>query len=82
MYQCFIRTGENRYGAMTGPLSFPSAEERLEFVRNDPRVYWYHFAEEDDWFDWRRGGAWATTHEPGKADVVPEPPEITEEDRL
>ena len=65
---------------MAGPLTFASAEEREAYVKG-PAVYWYHYVEEDDWFLWQRGGAWNATQEPSRADVVPEPPEITEDDR-
>lgn len=80
MYQTFVKLGESRNSDARGPLSFSSAEERDAYVRSEG-VYWYHFAEEDDWFSWRRGGAWQATRTPGPADVVPEPPKITEEDR-
>ncbi len=80
MYQCFVRLSEARSSAMAGPLSFPTAEERAAYVKG-PRVYWYHYSEDDDWHTWRRGGAWAATAQPGPADIIPDPPEITEEDR-
>lgn len=80
MYQTFIKLGESRNSPSQGPLSFPDKESRNAFVRG-PEVYWYHFAEEEDWHLWQRGGAWNATQQPGPADHVPEPPEITEEDR-
>lgn len=75
-----MKTAEPRSAPAYGPLSFPTAEARQAYV-SGPGIYWYHFAEEDDWHLWRRGGAWRATAEAGPADHVPEPPEITEEDR-
>lgn len=67
---------------MEGPFGFITAEARREFVMDgDNRVYWYHYAEEDDWMSWKRGGAWAATAVPGPADRENVPPEITDEDR-
>lgn len=80
MYQVFVKLAEPRSTPMAGPLTFVSAEERKAYVKG-PLVYWYHFAEEDDWHTWRRGGAWNATRPPGPADRVNEPPEITEDDR-
>jgi hypothetical protein len=80
VYQVFVKLAEPRSSSVAGPLSFPSAEERAEYVKG-PAVFWYHYAEEDDWMLWLRGGAWAATQTQGKADIVPEPPEITEDDR-
>lgn len=79
-YQVFVKLTEPRSSEARGPISFASAEERLAFVQG-PAVYWYHIVEDDDWHLWLRGGAWAATREQGNADVVPEPPEITEDDR-
>lgn len=79
-YQAFVKVREYRNSDVIGPLDFATAEERLAVVQG-PQVYWYHFAEEDDWHLWKRGGAWSATAIPGKADVVPDPPEITEDDR-
>jgi hypothetical protein len=79
-FQAFIKLAESRNTPMQGPYAFASAEDRDEFVRGRT-VYWYHLAEDDDWFSWKRGGAWAATATPGPADRVPEKPEITEEDR-
>ena len=76
----FVKRAESRNTAMAGPFSFASAADRAEYVKG-PDVYWYHFAEEDDWHYWGRGGAWAATREPGPADRINEPPEITEDDR-
>lgn len=80
MWQVFVKLGQGRSSAMTGPYSFASKELREEFVKG-PTIYWYHFAEEDDWHSWRRGGAWSATQEPGPADRINQPPEITEDDR-
>lgn len=80
MYQVFVKLSESRNSAMAGPVGFVSAAEREAYVKG-PNVFWYHYAEEDDWVLWLRGGAWAATQEKGKADVVPEPPEITDDDR-
>jgi hypothetical protein len=80
MYQTFVKFGESRSTKMFGPFSFPNTEERQAYVNGD-EVYWYHFSEEDDWNLWKRGGAWNATATPGKADVVPAPPQITEDDR-
>lgn len=80
MWQVFVKFAESRNAAMAGPYSFPGKEARQEFVKG-PAVYWYHFAEEEDWHLWRRGGAWEATQEAGPADRVNEPPEITEDDR-
>lgn len=81
MYQVFIKRAEPRGTAMEGPFSFGTAEERRAFVTHSSEVYWYHFAEEDDWNLWKRGGAWAATARPGPADRENIPPEITEGDR-
>lgn len=80
MYQILYKTGESRNSAVIGPVGFPSAEERDKFARSAV-VYWYHYSEWDDWHQWRRGGGWEATWQPGPADIVPEPPEIKEEDR-
>lgn len=80
MYQVMYKLNEDRNSAVYGPVSFPTAEAREEFVKG-PAVFWHHYAEEDDWMLWRRGGAWNATQEPGPADRVNTPPEITEEDR-
>ena len=81
MYQCLVLLSESRATTpMTGPLAFGTKEAREAYV-NGPAVYWYHMVEDDDWFSWKRGGAWKATEQPGPADTVPEPPEITEEDR-
>ena len=80
MYQVYFKAAESRGTPMSGPLGFPTAEEREAFVKG-PRVYWYHLVEEDDWNAWHRGGAWAATAAPGPADRENEPPEITQEDR-
>lgn len=80
MYQVVVLLTESRNGARTGPYSFATPQEREDFVRG-PQVYWYHFAEEDDWHSWRRGGAWNATAVPGPAERVNIPPEVTEEDR-
>lgn len=80
MFQVFVKFQESRNTEMKGPYPFATAEERDRAVRGS-NVFWYHFAEWDDWFLWHRGGAWAATAVPGKADVVPEEPEITDDDR-
>jgi hypothetical protein len=80
MYQVFVKLSESRNADMRGPVPFATLEERAAYVRS-PAVFWYHFAEDEDWFLWRRGGAWAATHQPGPADAVPEEPEITDDDR-
>jgi hypothetical protein len=80
MYQVFYKVEESRNAPGHGPLSFATKEERKAFTEGR-NVFWYHFAEEDDWHQWSRGGAWAATAKPGREDVVPEPPPITEEDR-
>ena len=80
IYQVFVKTAEPRSSPMRGPFSFPTTEARQEYV-SGPDIYWYHYAEEDDWHLWRRGGAWQATSSPGPADRQPVPPEITEDDR-
>ena len=82
MYQVFVKLAEAQSTPMAGPCTFPTKEERDEYV-NGPEsvIYWYHFSEWDDWHLWRRGGAWQRTEKPSAADVVPEPPEITPQDR-
>ena len=80
MYMCFVKLGESRNSEVAGPLSFPTAEARRDYV-SGPAVYWYHEVEEEDWMLWRRGGAWEATKQPGPADRVNNPPEITERDR-
>jgi len=79
-YQVFVKRAESRGTMMEGPLGFPDAESRAAYVKG-PLVYWYHYAEEDDWVSWSRGGAWAATARPGPADRENTPPEITQEDR-
>lgn len=81
MYQTFVKFGESRNTEMVGPLGFESTEARKAYVMGET-VYWYHYAEEDDWFSWSRGGAWKATAKPNPADRVVTPPEITEDDRL
>jgi hypothetical protein len=80
MYQCLVKLQESRSAGVLGPLSFATREEREEYVRG-PKVFWYHLVEIDDWHVWHRGGAWKATAVSGPEDRVPEPPEITEEDR-
>jgi hypothetical protein len=80
MYQCLVKLSERRNSEPSGLLSFPTAEARLAYVKG-PTVYWYHYAEEDDWHTWLRGGAWSATAEPGPADRINEPPELTQQDR-
>jgi hypothetical protein len=80
MYQVMYKIHEWRNSDTFGPLSFPTAEEREDFC-NGRNVFWWHLVEDDDWHSWKRGGAWKATQEPGPADTVPEPPEITEADR-
>lgn len=75
-----VKLGESKMTQMQGPLSFGSREERLAYVKG-PTVFWYHFAEEEDWNLWLRGGGWAATAPEAARDVVPPEPEITEEDR-
>lgn len=79
MYQAFVRLAESRNSQVV-QVNFINAELREEYVKG-PTVFWYHFAEDDDWMLFRRGGAWAATQQPSRADVVPEPPEITDDDR-
>ena len=80
MYQVMVRLAESQSAPMAGPLSFPNPEARRAYVEG-PSVYWYHLVESDDWTTWHRGGAWEATAMPGPEDRVPNPPEITEEDR-
>jgi hypothetical protein len=81
-YQVLVKWRESRDAPMSGPYDFPTAEERKAFVTGgDNGVYWYHYAEEDDWHAWSRGGAWAATAGPGPADRENTPPEITDADR-
>ncbi len=81
MYQVLIKQSEDRNSASAGPLSFVTREERDNYVHGpDSLVFWYFYPESDDW-DWRRGGAWKRTARSSPADVIPEPPEITEKDR-
>lgn len=80
MYQILVKFGESRNSPVVGPLSYPSAEARLDAAMG-PKVYWYHFVEDDDWFSWRRGGAWEATAPEVPADRINVPPEITEDDR-
>jgi hypothetical protein len=80
MYQAFYKIYESRDSQAFGPIPFATREEREAFCQGR-NVFWYHLVEDDDWFSWERGGAWVATQEPGRADIVPEPPEITEEDR-
>jgi hypothetical protein len=79
MYQLFYKTGESANSAQHA-TAFRTRAERAEFAKG-PEVYWYHLPEDEDWCRWTRGGAWQATARPGPADVVPEPPEITEDDR-
>lgn len=79
-YQVLFKITESRHSEARGPVDFPTSEAREEFV-NGPDVFWYHDVEEDDWMLWRRGGAWNATQEPGPADRINTPPEITEADR-
>lgn len=80
MYQMLVKVRESRNSDAIGPLSYPTSEDRDKAARG-PDVYWYHYVEEDDWFLWKRGGAWTATHQPGPAERVNEPPEVTEDDR-
>jgi hypothetical protein len=80
-YQVFVKRAESRSTVMEGPFDFATEPERKAFVAHFPGVYWYHYAEEDDWHSWSRGGAWAATAKPGPADREHKPPEITDDDR-
>jgi hypothetical protein len=83
MYQVFIKRRESRNTPMEGPFGFGSTEERKAFVMHpEVGVFWYHYAEEDDWHTWSRGGAWKATAPELPADREVIPPEITEDDRL
>ena len=78
MYQVLVKIRESRNSDVLGPLSFPNKEDRETYVKG-PEVFWYHYVEEDDWFDWRRGGAWQATKPPDPP--AWEPPEGEEKDR-
>lgn len=79
MYQLLVLLAESR-NSPQHMRSFPDAKGREDYAKS-AAVYWYHYVEWEDWHQWARGGAWEATQELGKADVVPDPPEITEEDR-
>lgn len=82
MYGVMVKLSESRNSNMAGPVNFATATEREQYVNGpDSIIFWYHFVEEDDWHLWRRGGAWKRTQQPAAADKVPDPPEITPDDR-
>jgi hypothetical protein len=70
-YQVLVKTTAVMNGAYTYLLE--TAEERAEFVRR-PDIFWYHFPEEDDDWQWHRGGAWKPAHQLTPEDLEAKPP--------
>jgi hypothetical protein len=53
--QVLVKTAQFMNGAYTYLMA--DAGERAAFVKR-PDIWWYHFPEEDDDWQWHRGGAW------------------------
>jgi hypothetical protein len=60
------------YKVTTGPLAvqlqlwFETTEERAEYVKIDPAIWWYYFPEDDEW---HKGLAW-NPPAPDKVEVI------------
>ena len=65
-----VKTTATMNGSYT--FLFATAEERAAFVKR-PDIWWFHFPEEDDDWQWHRGWAWKPAHEIDASDLVRPP---------